>query len=134
MAPLAVSGRQRQNLYVGSVGAVALVALSFVLIPAYGPLGAAVAFISGSALTGVLGTIVTRRYVVRIDLLNALGRPILAGSVMVLLLVLFRMPFWVGVPIGALIYFGSLLAIGGFHKDDWSMLRDAMKGALFRAV
>src|SRR3989454_1081501 len=79
-------------------------------------------------------TIVTRRYVVRIDLLNALGRPILAGSVMVLLLVLFRMPFWVGVPIGALIYFGSLLAIGGFHKDDWSMLRDAMKGALFRAV
>ena len=133
-AALAVSGRQRQNLYVGSVGAIALVALSFVLMPAYGPLGAAVAFISGSALTGALGTIVTRRYVVRIDLLNALGRPILAGSVMVLLLVLFRMPFWVGVPIGALIYFGSLLAIGGFHKDDWSMLRDAMKGALFRAV
>ena len=46
---------------------------------------------------------------------------------------LFRL-LLVNLPFGALIYFGSLLAIGGFHKDDWSMLRDAMKGALFRAV
>src|SRR5437899_929119 len=44
---LAVSARQSQNLYVGSAGAATLVALSFVLIPGYGPLGAAVAFIAG---------------------------------------------------------------------------------------
>jgi len=133
-AALAVSGRQSQNLYVGSVGAIALVGLSVVLIPAYGPLGAAAAFIAGSAVTGILGTIVTRRYVVRIDLLNAFGRPVLAGSVMVLLLILLRLPLWLGVPFGAIIYFASLLAIGGFRKDDWSMLRDALRGALFRAV
>ena len=133
-AALAVSGRQPQNLYVGSAGAIALVALSFVLIPAFGPLGAAVAFLVGSAVTGTLGTIVTRRYVVRIDLPNALGRPLIAGSVMVLVLIPFQLPLWFGVPCGALIYFGSLLAVGGFQKGDWTMLRDAMKGALFRAV
>ena len=133
-AALAVSGRQPQNLYVGATGALCLVGLSFVLIPPFGPVGAAVAFLAGSAVTGTLGTIVTRRYVARIDLLNALGRPILAGSIMVLVLLLLGPPLWLGVPIGALVYFGSLRAVGGFQKGDWSMLRDAMRGALFRAV
>ena len=132
-AALAVSGRQPENLYVGAVGAVTLVALSFVLIPGFGPVGAATAFLAGSAVTGVLGTLVTRRYVVRIDLLNALGRPVLAGAAMVLLLLLVRPALWIGVPAGALIYFVFLLAVGGLHKGDWIMIRSAMGGALGRA-
>ena len=52
---------------------------------------------------------------------------------MVLALLVLGLPLWLGVPSGALIYFGSLRAVGGFQKGDWSMLRDAMRGALGRA-
>jgi len=129
---LAASGRQRMNLYVGGAGTAATIGLSVAFIPTYGPLGAALAFVAGAGLVGVLGTIATRRLVVRIDLATTLGRTALAGGTMVLGLVLLGVPPWLGVPIGALMYVGSLVAVGGIREGDWRMIQAAMRGALGR--
>ncbi|TLZ64579.1 MAG: flippase [Methanobacteriota archaeon] len=131
-AVLAVVGRQTENLYVGCAGALTLVGLSVVLITGFGPLGAAAGFVTGSAVTGILGTIITRRFAVRVDLRNILVRPSLAGGLMVFALFALSLPLSVGVPAGALVYFACLYGIGGIVKADWSMLRDAFIGALGR--
>ena len=132
-AALGAVHHQTENLYVGTLGAVALLVLSLMIIPSYGPSGAAVAFVTGWAITGVLGTVVTRRYAVRVNLVSVLGRPLLAGAMMALLLSLLPLPLLVGVPLGALVYVTSLYAIGGVQRSDWRLLRDVVRGALGRA-
>ena len=131
-AVLGVVGRQKENLLVGCAGAVTLLVLSVAFIPGLGPLGAATGFLVGTAVTGALGTIVTRRYAVRVDLKKVLSRPLLAGGVMVMVPLTLHLPVAIGAPVAILLYLATLLAVGGIRKGDWGMIQDAIRGALGR--
>ncbi|MFQ5910474.1 MAG: polysaccharide biosynthesis C-terminal domain-containing protein, partial [Thermoplasmata archaeon] len=132
-ALLAAAGLQRFNLYVGSAAAVTTVGMSLVLIPLWGHVGAATAVLATSALRALLSILITRRLVVKTDLKHVLLRPVAAGFVLVVvLLALPGLSLWVGVALGAVVYFGVLALVGGITREDLGLVRDGLKGALFR--
>ena len=130
---LAASGRQPVNLAIGVVRTATTIGLSLVLIPQWGFVGAAYAFVGAAALRAVLSLAAVRRYVARVDLWNTLSRPALAGSLMVIFFILVPgLPLWLGIPVGGGLYFLLLYAIGGITREDWALVKEALRGALFR--
>lgn len=131
---LAGTGHQKLNLYVSGLATGANVGLCLGLIPLWGPTGAATAFLASRILHGLLGMIVLARVVARVDLRETLPGPVLASLVMLgLLFLLAGLPYWGGIPLGATIYFAVLFAIRGLRRDDLALVRQALRGALFRS-
>ncbi len=130
---LAASGRQTINLSIGVVRTISTIGLSFALIPSLGHVGAAYAFVVSAVLRAALSIVAVRRLVARVNLLNTLSRPALAGFLMIVFLYLVPgLSLWLGILGGGAVYFLSLLAIRGITREDWSLVKDALRGALFR--
>lgn len=130
---LAATGRQDVNLTVGGVQAALTVGLSLLLIPVYGPPGAAYAVLLATLVWAILIVSSVRRLIARVGFLATYARTLLAGGVLgILLLLLPGLPLWAGIPLGGSLYFGMLLLLNGITPDDWSLLRQAVRGALFR--
>lgn len=129
---LAATGRQRLNLYISSAGAATIIGLNVALIPVLGPVGAATAALSGALLRASLHWATVRRLVARVDPWATYGRTALAGGTMLLLLLaLPPLPLFVGVGLGALLYFVILLIVRGITREDWSVMKSALRGAFY---
>ena len=132
-AALSATGRQTINLIIGTVGAILNVGLAIILIPSIGPDGAAWAFLVASVAMTVASLASVARLGIKMDLAEILIRPLAAGGVM--LLALFLLPsvnFAIGVAVGALVYFVTLVLVGGLRRDDWDLVRQIVRGAFFR--
>ena len=130
---LTATNHQTLNLGIGAVATTANVVLCLALIPRYGHVGASYAFLGATLLGGVLDAFAMKRLLARPDFRETLARPVLAGLGMVALLFILQTPaLWIGVMAGGSFYFGVLLALGGARKEDWSLVRSALRGAFFR--
>ena len=97
--------RQQFEFLSAAVGAASNLVLNFLLIPAYGLLGAAMALLISEGLIGILAYWFTRRTITSIPILAHLVRPVFAG--VVLALVLYLVPpanLWLGGALAALGY------------------------------
>lgn len=131
---LAATGRQTLNLLIGVAATATVISLDLVLIPTYGPVGAAYAVLVTAALTGSLHYLAVRRLVARIDPWRTYGRTLLGGAVMFLLLffVLPGLTLLAGALLGASAYFLLLVLTGGITREDWNIVMEVLRGALFR--
>lgn len=130
---LSATGRQRYNLYAGIAATATVIGLNFLLIPPWGPVGAASAVLAAGLVGAALRFTVVRLQVARTDTLATYGRTLIAGAAMVLVLYpLAGLPLWSGVALGASIYFVLLFILGGITGQDWRVMREAIRGALFR--
>lgn len=130
---LAATGHMNVRLYIGALGAVIMVVLSAILIPSLGPMGVAYGFLSSCVIVAVLSAVVVQRYIAPLRANGTLGKAILAASAMTLVLRLVPgFSLWTGVLVGGAIYFAVLLAVRGISMEDRIVLRNALRGALFR--
>jgi len=132
-AALSATGRQKINLYIAIVGAGLNIGLDLVLIPSLGPVGAAWAFLVASLFMAAASVAMLARFGVKVDMMDILLRPSVAAAVM--LLALFSLPIphlVIGIGVGALVYFATLVLIRGIGRDDWDLVKQIVQGALFR--
>ncbi len=114
----------KQNLFFisTSFSALANVLLNFLLIPPFKHGGAAVATVLSQALNGFILWYYTRKegYTLHFRLFI---RPLAAGLVMALLIFLLRyLAIIYLIPIAGITYFAVLTAIGGFGKEEYTVL------------
>jgi len=101
------------------------VVVNSILIPRYSYVGAAVVNVITSAVAFVVLFIFLSRLVCRISLPRVLFRPIIASGLMALFLFFFRgLSLWLLVPLAAIIYFGILILLRTFSKEDWNLFRE----------
>ncbi len=132
-AALSAAGKQRLNLGIGTLGTGANLILCIVLIPYLGAVGAACAFLAADVLMVVPTWIAIRRIFGSLHFSRVVLRPALSvGTMVVVLSVLPDLPLWIMILIGAGIYLGSLVIIGGLSHEDWALLREVLKGVLAR--
>jgi O-antigen/teichoic acid export membrane protein len=130
---LAATNRMKLKLYIDFVGAAAVISLSIVFIPPFGPIGAAYAFLISRVVCAVLSVFVTRRHIAPLQATSTLGKSIFAGSVMTLVLVAVPgLSLWTGVAVGAVVYFAVLLRVRGMSSEDRIVLWNAIRGAFFQ--
>ena len=130
---LAATGHAKQKLYIASAGAAVTIVLSIALIPSFGLLGAAFAFLASRILFAVVGGIVVRRYVGPLSVTAPFVKSVFASSVMLVgLLALPAQSLWTGVPLGGLIYFATVWVVRGTSYEDRLVVWHALRGALFR--
>ncbi len=130
---LAATGHQKLNLLVGTIGTSANVALCIGLIPLWGPVGAAYAFLGSRILAGFLSVVVLHRVVVRTSLKQTLPRPLVASAAMAFALYyLPGLPLWLGILGGGSLYFLVLSSARGILREDLALVKDALLGAFFR--
>ncbi len=132
-AALSATGRQTVNLILSAVAVVLNLGLCLILIPSIGPDGAALAYLAASAVMGVAGVVCLHRLVLKLDIVEILAKPLVAGGAMLVALLLVQgLSLWVGIALGAFTYFATLLLLKGIRRDDWDLLRQITRGALFR--
>ncbi len=130
---LLATRHQNLSLFIGITSAATNVGLCLGLIPLWGPVGAAYAFLAARLVGGSLRMIALNRLVARIDLRVTLARPILASLAMIVVLYLLPgLPLWLGILGGGSVYFLLLFAMGGIVKEDLALVQDALRGAFFR--
>ncbi len=130
---LAATNRMKLKLYIDFVGAAAVISLSIVFIPPFGPIGAAYAFLISRVVCAILSVFVTRRHIAPLQATSTLGKSIFAGSVMTLVLVAIPgLSLWTGVAVGAFVYFAVLLRVRGMSSEDRIVLWNAIRGAFFQ--
>ena len=130
---LAATGHAMQKMYIGTAGAAVSIALTLMLIPPFGAVGVAYAFLASRVLTAGLGALAIRRYVAPLAATGTLVKSVVASSLM--LLILFPIPglsLWTGTLVGALVYFAALWGIRGASREDRTVVWNAIRGALFR--
>lgn len=129
---LAATKRQRYNVIAAVVQTFMIIALCSVLIPPWGPAGAAAALLVSGAVAATLVTAFVIRYVTKLALVRTLLRPIVASGAMLALLYLLRPPLWLGVALGAGLYFAVLFIVRGMTRDDLHLVRQALRGVVPR--
>lgn len=130
---LAATGHMASRVWIGCLGVGVIIGLSALLIPTMGPLGVAYAFLASCIVVAALSVVVIRWYVGPIRVGASLGKSLFAGVVMSLvLLTLPSLSLWVGILIGALVYFAVLFCVRGLPIEDRVVLWNALRGALFR--
>jgi len=132
---LSASGHQTINFLIDLLGTAIFVITCVALIPIILDVGAAIGFLAAAVVMAAVGIYFVNRLVTRMRTLYLVWRPALAGTSMVVLLLVLRMvglpSMWLGIGVGAVAYFAVLVAVRGFGRDDWILLRSAIKGALF---
>src|SRR3989454_1044794 len=132
---LAAIGKMKLVLYIGCVAAASTIALSLLLIPPFGAVGAAYAFFVSHLLAAGLGAVAVRRLISPLGTSRMMVKSAFAGFVMLFVLVaLPRLPLLLGVATGAAVYFAVLFAIRGASKEDRALVGEALRGALPIAV
>ncbi len=111
--------RERANTVVAGGGAAVNVAVNLILIPLWGPVGAAVAFLVTESSQSVARQIMFRVWVGPLELIRNLGPIVLATAVMALAMYFTRsLPLYAELPILAVVYAGAALATGAVRRRD----------------
>ncbi len=130
---LSATGHQKLNSLIGIVAASTNVGLCVGLIPLWGPVGAAYAFLAARLVGAGCRMIAVNRLVARIDHVETLFRPIVASVAMIVGLYLLPwLTLWSGILAGGSLYFLMLFSTGGILKEDIALVKDALRGAFFR--
>ncbi len=107
---------------------VANLTLNVLLIPRLGATGSAVARVMSTSLLFAMSYTFVRRCLLPLDRPRYLHRPILASVAMAA--VLLASPFWplvARIGLGAMVYLGGLLILGTFRREDWALVRQAIR-------
>ena len=130
---LLATNRQTLSLGIRSVGMMLNFVLCLFLIPPWGAVGASIAYLTATCLMGALATLAVYRLIGPLRLRTTFTKPILVGIAMIALLTLLQRPsLWLGVALGASFYFIVLILIRGLTREDWGVIKDAVRGAVFR--
>ena len=121
---LMMNGKQKEFLWVVSVGAVVSILMDLLLIPTAGYIGAAVAWVLAEIAVCFSSYWLARRYVT-LAFGGVLLRPFAASALMILAcwILLVWIAWEVVVPIGGLVYLIGLIAMGGLDRNDWDFAR-----------
>jgi O-antigen/teichoic acid export membrane protein len=115
--------RERANTAVAAGGAAVNVAANLVLIPLWGPLGAAAAFLATESAQSVARLALLRLWLGRLGLFNTLARVIPAAAAMALAAYVTRaLPLYAEIPTLAVIYIGCAFLTGAVRGDDVAVL------------
>jgi len=123
--------RQRTNTRNIAIVLVVSVLLNLLLIPLWGPTGAAVTVLASNILLLVLSLIVSRQIIAWRwrKVLPTLGKALSAALIMAGVILFFkaRLSFFVLVPLGALIYALALYGLGGIKREDLASIKNSFK-------
>jgi O-antigen/teichoic acid export membrane protein len=120
-----LASMNRQNLAAKIVLAYTIVnvVMNLILIPRYSYVGAAMVNVVGSLIAFVLLFVFTSRLVCKIPLPKLIFRPVIASGLMALFLFFFSgLSLWLLIPLAAIIYFGILILLRAFSKEDLNLL------------
>jgi O-antigen/teichoic acid export membrane protein len=125
--------REGMKFVIMVVGLVLNVGLNLVLIPAYGPLGAAVSLICSDLLVVLWQGALVRRHLFAVSLSGLLTKPLLAGAaaLLVTLLLLPVAGLLAGIA-GAIAYVTVLLGIRYISLAEWGPLLTPIRAGLLR--
>jgi len=102
---------------------------NLLLIPQWGPVGAAVARVISMAVFFILGFAFVQTRVCHSNIMPLLPRPLLAGTIMGLVLYGIRsLDLAIIVPLGVFIYVGVLFLSGTFTREDQALLNQLVNG------
>ncbi len=124
-----LASMNRQNLAAKIVLAYTIVnvVMNLILIPRYSYVGAAMVNVVGSLIAFVLLFVFTSRLVCRISIPKLIFRPVIASGLMALFLFFFRgLSLWLLVPLAAIIYFGILILLRAFSKEDLNLFKQVV--------
>ncbi len=117
--------RQNVDVRIVSLAAAVNISLNFLLVLPLGLVGVAVATVAGELVVLGLAYWEVRQLITTVPLLKHLLRPVVAGTVMGLYLILLKdLSLFFLVPSGAIIYFGGLVAL---HGLTWQEVRFVLK-------
>lgn len=111
--------RERANTIVAAGAALINVTANFILIPRFGPLGAAISFLITEAAQSVARQILVRKWMGTLELPSLLVRLVIPAGLMALLMQLtHRLVLFAEVPILIVFYLGTAFAVGVLKRDD----------------
>ena len=115
--------KERANTAVAAGGAAVNVAANLIMVPLWGPLGAAVAFVATELSQGVARLALLRVWLGRLRLLNTLARIVPAAAAMALATYVTRaLPLYAEIPVLAVVYAGCAFLTGAVRRDDVAVL------------
>jgi O-antigen/teichoic acid export membrane protein len=125
--------REGMKFVIMVVGLVLNVGLNLVLIPAYGPRGAAISLICSDILVVLWQGVLVRRHLFAISLPSLLTKPLAAGAAALLVtLVLLPVAGLLAGIAGAVAYVGVLLATRYISLAEWEPLLAPIRAGLLR--
>jgi O-antigen/teichoic acid export membrane protein len=125
---LASAKMMRLNTNSSIVGAIVNVAVCLALIPVLGASGAALAFTLSTLATNIITYYYLTRRLFKLDLVEILLRPCLAGAGMVFILLLVPgVNIFISLAIGAVAYFALLYVLGAFTQEDTDLFMKVLK-------
>jgi O-antigen/teichoic acid export membrane protein len=119
-----VYDRQGRSLIILFTSMVVNILVNLLLIPRWGTMGAAWARFSSGVVEWLLIYSYVEHYLIRSNLLRLLFKPILATLFMASFVWVFRFqPLFVSIPMGIIIYTGSLWLLGGISSADVALIQ-----------
>ena len=123
--------RQRTNTRNMAIVVVVSVLMNLILIPLWGPTGAAITVLVTNILLCWLSVIISRQIVAWRwqKVLPTLGKALSASLIMIATILIFKskLSFFVLVPMGGAIYFLALYGLGGVKKEDLGSIVKSFK-------
>ena len=100
--------------------------LELILIPKIGYIGAAWGTLGADVLAATAVYFMVRKWAVKYNLFQALGRPAIAGIITVIILIGFIDNPVIGIPLGCLIFGSFTLLFGTFNREERENIRSLM--------
>ncbi|MFI5492942.1 flippase [Actinoplanes sp. NPDC051859] len=126
------SKRPQRYTYIALFSVFFNIFFSFLLIPMFGMVGAAVTSVATQSIVVVIGTYLINRHIIALPFWQDMWRPAIASAVMAAGIYLYQ-SIWL-IPGYVLIYLVVLYAVRGFSERDLEMVRSALharrKGAV----
>ncbi len=119
---LLTTNKERNFMYGVGMGALANIILNFILIPRFGPEGAAISTIVAQIIVTTF-LVLSSRNIAQIRIFNYLPKPLIASLVMGLSLAWAPFHVITNILLGALLYFAALFLMRGFQTEELTLLR-----------
>lgn len=119
---------QKTLMKITGLGAIFNISMNLILIPKLGYVGASIATVATEFIVGVILFYFISKYMYKNLLDKTITRPIIAGMLMGVFVVLFadQCTLYVLVPIAIIIYFITLVGINGIGKEDINLFKQTM--------
>lgn len=131
---LLVLNRLKTEMWIIFAATVLNIGLNLLLIGRYGIVGAAFATAAAEGTIFVLGMMILEKAGIRLNMLSALWRPLLAAAAMAGVLFFFTIswPLLLQILLGGAVYIGGLVALGGVPEDVRLHCQPWLHGVLVR--